>query len=750
MRIPAIGVWLFWLLLLVAGCHKVLGDYTIVPGCERNARQCVGNVLQGCNGSGWNNLAVCASEKLCTEEQGICLPPVCAGGERRCRDDELQLCSPDRDGWVGLQKCASAARCSGERDQGSCTDEPCEPGALECNGSYLRSCLDDGSGWKDEKDCGSAALCNETKHDCDDAQCQPGEHRCAGAELQICNESLDGWTTLLTCESAALCNKETQQCGTVACTAPGATSCADSILQRCAEDLTGWANEVECKSPAHCDSVAGRCTDEPCQPGARQCSGATLVACRADRTGWDPVATCESDALCQQTISTGSPTCVPPACEATAARCVGAQPEVCNAGRSGYRENGAPCATAELCNAGNATCGGPICAPGGTTCQGAQPVICNQGLSGYVPNGAACASVALCNLATGTCGDKKCAAGQLRCDPDAPTQLQRCNDELTGWVAAPCDVCATAELCAASLGATTCDETSCQEPVCEADVPRCGGVGPDQGKVLEVCNSGRTGYTSCETCQTSRLCEVSLSKPSLTCGTGGCTAPSCALTDRWCGGNDNRELFQCPPSRINTEATVIATCVTAGLCALTHRNNKTTCEPPTCALTDRWCGGNGNRSLYQCPPSRINSEATLLATCATNGLCEESRQMGQTTCVAPRCDAGQTRCGGTGNRTLQMCNSERTGFNDCATCSSSQLCTDSLGATSCNASACVVCSAGEARCNASGNYETCRTDKKGWTVTNCMGNGCDDDEGCLMGTGGTGGGGGSGSGGTSG
>jgi hypothetical protein len=98
-----------------------------------------------------------------------------------------------------------------------------------------------------------------------------------------------------------------------------------------------------------------------------------------------------------------------------------------------------------------------------------------------------------------------------------------------------------------------------------------------------------------------------------------------------------------------------------------------------------------------------------------------------------------------------MCNSDRTAFNNCATCATAQLCTDSLGATTCNASACLVCGVGEARCNGSGDYEVCRADQKGFNTTDCMGNGCDEAMGgCLppIDTGGTGGGGGSGSGGT--
>jgi len=734
MRALAVLLFSLGLLLSAAGCHKILGDYTIEPGCRVGERRCVGNVLQGCNaqGNAWDNLEVCATDALCADNQGKCLSPVCAPGERRCRGQELLLCNSARNDWIVLQKCASAGRCSGERDQGTCTDEPCSPGALECNGSELRSCRPDGSDWKPEQDCGSPALCIEATHACEDAKCSRDEYRCAGAELQICNDMLTGWNVVRSCESSALCDKVNHTCGEVGCTVPGAFSCAGARLQRCSDDLTGFLEEKECPSAAQCDAVKGRCNDAPCQPGTRQCSGATLTVCRADQTGWDTVETCLSDALCQQTVSTGAPKCLAPVCDANATRCVGPQPEVCNAGRSGYRANGAACATPELCAGGSGTCGTPVCQPGSTGCEGAQPTLCNQGLTRKEPKGPPCASEALCNPDLGTCGDQKCMAGQLRCDPDARTHLQRCKDDLTDWEPVPCDICSTPELCSASLGAMTCDATSCLEPVCDAGVPRCSGGGPDQGKVLEVCNAGRTGYTSCQTCDTARLCEVSLEVQPFVCSAKSCTPPSCALTDRWCGGTSGKQLFQCPPSRINTEAQVIATCETAGLCQLTHQNNKTTCEQPTCALTDRWCSGTGNRSLYQCPASRINSQATLLDTCATSGLCQLTRQNNKTTCEKPKCNTGDTNCGGSGGRTLQMCNSDLTGFNDCATCASAQLCMDSLGATTCGASSCLVCSVGDAACNANGDYETCSTDQKGFDVTDCMGNGCDETMGgCL-------------------
>lgn len=725
------------LLLLLQGCEERFSaaepeSEQVGSSCTSGSFQCAGNVLQTCNasGTGWDNQSICASEALCDAAQRTCVPPACDTGARRCQDAEAQLCNPARNGWTTLQTCTSASRCNGET--GSCTDDPCSPGALQCNGAVLQACSADRSAWNVVSTCGSPALCNKDAGLCNPSVCEAGEFHCNGAELQTCNATLDGWTTLQICDSVVLCDQTQGTCGKSACSTPGIFRCTRAGgLERCSDDLTGWLPLLSCPSAAQCDAVRGICSDTPCTPGARQCNGETLEACNADRTGWEEVMRCATDGLCQQTLSGTSSTCALPACDAGQTQCDQAQPQICNAARTGYKPNGPACASVELCNAASGTCANPVCDPNQARCTGAQPEICNPGRTGYAPNGAPCASVALCNDATGTCGNQACVAGQLRCDPLNPTHLQRCKDDLTDWEAEPCDVCETAALCNASLGAGTCGATSCREPVCTAGQPHCGGSGTDTGKVLEVCNAGRTGYDPCQTCVTPELCDASRSKTPFSCTATACTAPSCNPSDLWCGGSGNVALYQCPPSRINTQATLLDTCVTNGLCEAAHQKGATKCDAPSCALSDRWCGGNGNLSLYQCPASRINTQATVLDTCKSNALCEASRQAGKSTCQAPACSSGQTKCGGSGS-TLQMCKSDLTGYADCDTCSSAALCADSLGASSCSSSACHACIAGESRCNDDGDYETCKPDGSGVTVTDCDDYGCDEESGgCI-------------------
>lgn len=650
-----------WAAVLLLGCHKLVGDYSVESSaatCTPRATQCVGNVLQRCNGEGsaWENAAVCASEALCDAAGAACMQAACEAGARRCAGVELQGCNAVRDGWSLLATCPTAGHCSATTR--TCTEQPCEAGKTQCNGGVLQVCKDDRSGWNDLRDCGSAALCSAERGECTDRTCGPGEFACNGAVLQTCNAALDGWTAVQSCDSAALCNAATGTCAEVGCTTPGAFRCDEAgALERCADDLTGWTAVAACESVAHCDALNGTCTEVPCKPGDYQCNGSTLQVCNADSTGWDSLETCQTDGLCQQTLAMGESQCREPACAAGTFRCEGEQPQVCNAARTAFRDNGTPCLTAELCNGASGTCGVPVCNPGQTRCTGAQPETCNPGRTTFIAQGPPCASTTLCRPETGTCGDAVCAMGQKRCHPTDPTLLQVCNSTLDDWD--ECDTCATSELCSASLGAVV-------------------------------------------------------------CGAGACVPPTCSLGDRWCGGAGNRSLYTCPSSRINTQAAALDECETEGLCELTRADAaRTICYEKSCNLEDRWCGGPGNASLYKCPPSLINSEAAAVDVCETAGLCAQAHaDPGALVCPEPACDTPGFSCGGTGSRVLRYCNPERTSLATCDTCDSAALCTASLNATTCDANACRVCTPGAKACDGS-QLRICNAGGTGFDTVSC-------------------------------
>jgi hypothetical protein len=658
------GALVLGILLLTGGCQKLFGDYSVAEGsitsvCEPNSVQCYSNTLQRCSADGLvlKNEHPCASAALCDAERGVCTPPTCAAGERRCNGAELQGCNSDRNGWLRLASCSSAAHCSA--DAGLCTEQPCEAGKTQCNGPIFQACNDTRTGWTDVgAPCASAALCDSLAG-CTNSTCGDGDVRCQGTELQSCNDALNGWVTTKTCDSPALCDEDAKTCRTAGCTTPGAFRC-DTLgaLQRCADDLTAWLAVQSCESAAHCDALNGRCNTAPCTAGAHQCNGADLEVCNG--TGWDVLDTCESDGLCQQTLANDESKCREPACAAGSFRCNDEQPQVCNAALTDYRDNGAPCMTAELCSSDTGTCGEPVCEAGQTRCTGAQPEICNPGRTMFVPHGDECASASLCSFETGTCGDVVCLAGQKRCNPANPTQLQICNEELDGWN--ECDTCATSQLCSASIAGAA-------------------------------------------------------------CGASACVEPTCALGDRWCSGTDNRTLYQCPASRINSQAVALDTCDSNGLCEATRADAmRTMCIEKTCNLQDRWCGGTGNRTLYKCPPSLINSQAIELDECETNGLCEKAHSTPNAmTCPAPACATPGYSCGGAGSRVLQRCDAERTELTTCDTCDTAALCTQSLTATTCNMTSCRVpaCAAGEKNCSGA-ILQICNAARTGFdTVATC-------------------------------
>lgn len=631
-------------MLLSGGCQKLFGDYSVTESsiqsvCEPNAAQCSGDELRRCNADG--------SE---LQFQMRCASAALCDAARGVCVPPTCVAGKRRCSGIELQGCNPerngwmflgncASPAHCSAEAGVCTETPCAPGQTQCNGPIFQACNDTQTGWRDlEEPCASSELCNP-REGCTSSSCSFGDARCQGAELQVCNEALSGWVAIRTCDSPALCDKDAKTCRQVGCTTPGAFRCdAAGALERCADDLTGWVPVEACQSAAHCDAQNGKCETAPCTPGARQCNGPALQVCTGE--GWDTIDTCQSDGLCKQTLENNEPVCRAPACDGGSFRCDGAQPQVCNAALTEYRNTGTPCMTAELCDARTGTCGEPACAAGQTRCTGAQPEICNPGRTGFVAHGEPCASISLCKFATGTCGDAVCLAGQKRCNPTSPTELQLCNDALDGWEV--CDTCATAELCSASIANDL-------------------------------------------------------------CGASACVEPTCNLGDRWCGGADDRSLYQCPPSRINSQAPALDTCDSAGLCEATRADAaRTICIARSCNLPDRWCGGTGNRTLFKCPPSLINTQAMPLATCETNGLCEQAHaDPNGMTCPAPACATPGYSCGGAGSRVLQLCNAERTELRTCDTCDSAALCTDSLNATTCNASSCrtYACAEGEKSCS---------------------------------------------------
>ncbi|MFO0661130.1 MAG: hypothetical protein U0165_15050 [Polyangiaceae bacterium] len=182
---------------------------------------------------------------------------------------------------------------------------------------------------------------------------------------------------------------------------------------------------------------------------------------------------CESPSYCA-TNETGK-SC---RCEGNTLSCRGAELVRCEADGTTVSTQ-ATCSTADECELAKATGACPSCAAGSFACQGTQPVQCDVGGGSYVPVGEACSSPSVCDPTTGVCA--ACAKGAFYCEG---TALRKCNDD--GSASKLFEVCATAGLCAQSLGAGT-----CLPPVCGPGETRCATA---DGLTIEACNSDLTGF----------------------------------------------------------------------------------------------------------------------------------------------------------------------------------------------------------------------------------------------------------------
>jgi hypothetical protein len=141
-------------LLLAGGCQAVLGDFEVAPAPA--------------------------------EEPASVLGAECEPGAYRCTNEVLETCSDDRNGFVAVETCQSAAECN--LNVLSC--RPCVPGERMCRDNVLELCKDDLS-WQTEATCATGALCSVAP-DHSSGECHPpvcdvgGGHLCEGAKLVRC------------------------------------------------------------------------------------------------------------------------------------------------------------------------------------------------------------------------------------------------------------------------------------------------------------------------------------------------------------------------------------------------------------------------------------------------------------------------------------------------------------------------------------------------------------------------------------
>jgi hypothetical protein len=209
------------------------------------------------------NAALCALSLEAGNAE--CEAPLCAVGERRCREQTLTVCNEQRTGFDDEQTCGSAALCNSLG--GRCEPPACEAGARRCNGLQIETCNLERTAFDVAGDapCASASLCIESSNggaSCQLPACDPGQRRCQGARLEVCNAARTGFSLLESCASQALCVEvrggQSFQCAAPACAA-GEAECRGRDLTVCNADLTAL-EVVDCgllgcndaETPARC------------------------------------------------------------------------------------------------------------------------------------------------------------------------------------------------------------------------------------------------------------------------------------------------------------------------------------------------------------------------------------------------------------------------------------------------------------------------------------------------------------------
>lgn len=224
-----------------------------------------------------------------------------------------------------------------------------------------------------------------------------------------------------------------------------------------------------------------------------------------------------------------------------------------------------------------------------------------------------------------------CLAQTRRC---VDGRLERCNDELSGWVVV--DQCATPELCELTRESGT---PICEPPRCVADERRCNGA------TLRVCNVGLTGFDDELTCESAVLCDPA----------SGCRARACELGERRCNGP---QIETCNPDGDGFIPIDAPACASATLCTSTG-DGTVSCREPVCAVGDFRCAGGA--LLQRCAMGQDAWED--VRQCDALEVCDA--QLGADGCRPAACQPDERRCG---NEAVLECNAARDGFDIVASC----------------------------------------------------------------------------------
>jgi hypothetical protein len=562
---------------------------------------------------------------------------------------------------------------------------------------------------------------NESDPNAGDGLCTPGQWKCNREFLLECTADRK-FVTRDICPTANQCDQNAKVC--TVCPQEGARRCNGAKREVCGANRASW-NEVEaCVDADQCSPTF--CGD--CTPGELQCSGPLtneLRVCTADNR-WQTVASCESASLCMASVSMGmadmtwTPACLPPQCDAGVLSCDGSVLYRCRQGRDGFDKVDV-CSSPALCQMAATAPDGqsqtqsmcPLgCAPAGSfRCMGQNVEQCSFDQTTWTVVHT-CNDTATCDSMTGECGGP-CVPGAQRCNA---ASLETCSPEQT-WVVK--EVCATGALCSP-------DEPTCRPPACLPDATRCN---PDSPTQLERCNDDRTGYTSVATCRTAELCSCALDN-SCTAGIDqdGCGMPVCMPLDDGelplkCDPADELKLrVQICDASLNKWNPLITCSNTTEPKEFCYPQDRADPCKTECPASGSLCDGT---ELLRCglngPVHQADCATATLCECAVNGNCVAG--VGATGCGSPLC-GGTLASNQCNESTLQTCQVGRNGWDELE-CGLATLCYPGIPPAF-TGGYCAICEIpGVISCTPTATaIHTCAPDRRGYTAETPCAFGC--------------------------
>lgn len=275
------GMWYDFLYHCESGCENA---DCIEPVCKPFSTRCNNNVVETCNarGTGWLKSEECS--EFC--EDGKCMysgPGECSQvGSVRCRGNNIEICSSNRS-WEFQETCFVGCM------NGKCIN--CLPGERKCNENDVEICNSDGSGFEKKETCANTCingLCTK---------CIPGDRRCNNSSVEVCNSDGQGWTVISNCLTSCV----NGQCTNPICN-PSSKRCNGNIAQICNYNGTEWEDIETCA--AGCSN--GQCISAMiCKPNEKRCNEKNVEICNLDGSGWVFYEACLDKCMSGECIGAG-------------------------------------------------------------------------------------------------------------------------------------------------------------------------------------------------------------------------------------------------------------------------------------------------------------------------------------------------------------------------------------------------------------------------------------------------------------